>query len=1174
MRCWGVATDSSPPVIKPFQFSSRAALGMKEKLTCAVLAGDGPFTFQWSKDGALLRPGGALVRLLQADEETSILSIVAVSPDHMGNYTCSVSGPHGVDVFTAVLRLDGDKDPPKIRPFQFSRGLALGKKELLTCTVEDGDGPFEFTWSRDGGPVDSSVLQVDEETSMLRIPEVRPEHVGNYTCRVRGPGGTDSVTASLRIDAAGGPPVIRPFHFSDKAALGAREKLTCIVLEGEGPFDFHWSKDGGPLVPGGLMRVLQADEETSILTISSVSPEHVGNYTCSVRGPGGADSFTAALRLNGGVSPPPKIRPFQFSAVLELGNKEKLTCTLLKGEGPFQFSWWRDDAPLDSTADLQVLQMDEETSMLRIPEVRPEHVGNYTCKVRGPGGMDSHTAALLLNGASVGPKIRPFQFSAELDLGKKERLTCTVALGDGPLDFDWIKDGAPLDSGSGLSVVRVDEETSMLRIPEVRPEHVGNYTCKVRGPGGMDSVTASLRIDAAATGAPKILPFLFSPSPGIGKREKLMCTVIEGTGPFDISWSKDGSALESSGPLRVVRLDEETSSLQLASVRAEDLGNYTCTVHGQLGADSFTAALTFDTMPASPKLLPLHFSPSPDLGKRETLVCTVTEGTGPFDISWTKDGLPLESDGLVKLVRLNEETSVLQIGSVRADHVGNYSCSVRSSHGSDVYTTALVLNSGTPLKIQQFQFSSDIVLGTKAKLTCTVLKGEGPFTFQWHKDGKPLEHSSLVKLVALDEETSILSIGSVQAEHVGNYSCTVTGAGGVDRWTAPLLLNESTGVPPKIQSFSYPSGVALGKKAKLTCTVAEGDGPFTFSWSKDGKSLEHSSLVRIVALDGETSILSIGSVRPEHVGNYSCTVTGAGGVDRWSAELRLDSGSSASPKIQSFHFFSGIEIGKKAKLTCIVVDGEGPFDFSWSKDGAKLHSGDLVRLNRVDEETSMLSISAVQPAHVGNYTCTVSGPRGTDSYTTALLLNTAVLRIKPFQFSQDVTPGQKEKLTCTVLRGEGPFSFKWSKDGAPLGDLARIVQVDEETSMLILPAVGSDHVGNYTCTVDGAAGSDAFTAALVFKGASTTKGNDNPREKELATNGKKLTTNEATRHTLATVILELTAALQGARSTQLEAVFRSATLGTTAARTAVVERDQSSVRQIVSMEVKIVKIRI
>ncbi|UYV65489.1 hypothetical protein LAZ67_3004502 [Cordylochernes scorpioides] len=69
-------------------------------------------------------------------------------------------------------------------------------------------------------------------------------------------------------------------------------------------------------------------------------------------------------------------------------------------------------------------------------------------------------------------------------------------------------------------------------------------------------------------------------------------------------------------------------------------------------------------------------------------------------------------------------------------------------------------------------------------------------------------------------------------------------------------------------------------------------------------------------------------------------------------------------------------------------------------------------------------------------------------------------------------------------------------------------------------------------------------------GASKTKGNNKPREKKLATSGKRLTTNEATRHTLATVILELTAALQGARSTQLETVFRSATLGATDARIA------------------------
>ncbi|UYV70617.1 hypothetical protein LAZ67_8000031 [Cordylochernes scorpioides] len=72
---------------------------------------------------------------------------------------------------------------------------------------------------------------------------------------------------------------------------------------------------------------------------------------------------------------------------------------------------------------------------------------------------------------------------------------------------------------------------------------------------------------------------------------------------------------------------------------------------------------------------------------------------------------------------------------------------------------------------------------------------------------------------------------------------------------------------------------------------------------------------------------------------------------------------------------------------------------------------------------------------------------------------------------------------------------------------------------------------------------DKKESRKLLEGASKTKGNNK-------TSGKKLTTNEATRHTLATVILELTAALQGAKSTQLETVFRSATPGATDARTA------------------------
>ncbi|UYV60132.1 Dscam [Cordylochernes scorpioides] len=96
----------------------------------------------------------------------------------------------------------------------------------------------------------------------------------------------------------GTPPKIKPFQFSVNLALGKKESLACLLAEGDGPFHFTWTKDGTPLAPSDFVKFPQVDEETSILRIPSVRPDHVGNYTCSVSGVHGRDSFTAALVLN------------------------------------------------------------------------------------------------------------------------------------------------------------------------------------------------------------------------------------------------------------------------------------------------------------------------------------------------------------------------------------------------------------------------------------------------------------------------------------------------------------------------------------------------------------------------------------------------------------------------------------------------------------------------------------------------------------------------------------------------------------------------------------------------------------------------------------------------------------------------------------------------------------
>ncbi|UYV60133.1 hypothetical protein LAZ67_1000063 [Cordylochernes scorpioides] len=96
------------------------------------------------------------------------------------------------------------------------------------------------------------------------------------------------------------PFIKRPFQFSSDLQLGQREKLACIVVKGDGPFSFTWTKDRAVLGENsGLTKIVQMDEETSILRISAVEAEHVGNYTCSVAGPGGADTVVASLLING-----------------------------------------------------------------------------------------------------------------------------------------------------------------------------------------------------------------------------------------------------------------------------------------------------------------------------------------------------------------------------------------------------------------------------------------------------------------------------------------------------------------------------------------------------------------------------------------------------------------------------------------------------------------------------------------------------------------------------------------------------------------------------------------------------------------------------------------------------------------------------------------------------------
>lgn len=94
----------------------------------------------------------------------------------------------------------------------------------------------------------------------------------------------------------------------------------------------------------------------------------------------------------------------------------------------------------------------------------------------------------------------------------------------------------------------------------------------------------------------------------------------------------------------------------------------------------------------------------------------------------------------------------------------------------------------------------------------------------------------------------------------------------------PLYL--LSGDKPEIAALNFPSNVIYGKRTAVTCTVIDGDPPFSFSWFKDGVELKETQGIFIQeASDGFTSTLSIAKVEAISNGNYSCRVKNSKGME-------------------------------------------------------------------------------------------------------------------------------------------------------------------------------------------------------------------------------------------------------------------------------------------------------
>lgn len=94
-------------------------------------------------------------------------------------------------------------------------------------------------------------------------------------------------------------------------------------------------------------------------------------------------------------------------------------------------------------------------------------------------------------------------------------------------------------------------------------------------------------------------------------------------------------------------------------------------------------------------------------------------------------------------------------------------------------------------------------------------------------------------------------------------------------------------------------------------------------------------------------------------------------------------------------------------------------------------------------------------------------------------------KIQPLQSMTNLLrEGMRAPISCQILEGDLPITFKWLRNGKPLplGGGTQTRRIDEFSVSLVIEKVNSRHSGNYTCVASNVAGEESFTVPLTVNG--------------------------------------------------------------------------------------------
>ncbi|KAE9555394.1 hypothetical protein FO519_001406 [Halicephalobus sp. NKZ332] len=758
-------------------------------------------SIEWTKDD---RPADLLpnVQVLSDGQQFKIL---AAKEDHRGSYVCTAKNKVGkidisfdVDVITRPTVAQKVKEVVEV---------VEGEKAHFDCAVNDRNFNGEITWLKDFEPIsDFSKFTITKGNRKLILNNAEVKDEASYSCRVRNDAGTASVNYKLEVLVP--PKIIMLEKDKNRTVVeNSTISLSCPATGKPEP-QITWYKDGEQISANNITKKIKSGQIFgNEIRISRIMLVNGGTFSCEAKNKAGTADQDVLIE----VITPPKIIRENISSEVEgqLDHYVEIQCPAT-GRPPPTVTWLKRGRPLDSARDVY---LSGNQMRLHFTQLHKKHADKYTCIARNAAGEDKRDFVLRLLEA---PKIDASNLPREIQMnvGRTAILNCPAAGSPEP-KIHWIRDGSGLPNDGRFILLNSGKQ---LQIRDLKSTDSARFMCIAENKAG----SAELSLDLKVIGAPEIQgPPVEEVKVLLNHPKELNCDVT-GSAPISIEWLKGGRSVDSDTSEKGIYLQSTNQGqrMHILSAQKSDNTRFTCVAKNSAGE----ARKNFDVVVQIPPLINDSLS-SPGIqsvipGNDFRIDCKI-DSFPQAEISWVKDGAPLDPDESVIFTNENQTLYVKKAGD---EHGGSYTCVAKNEVGST--SRKYLINLAAPPVFEQGTETRDVNVGDHVALTCRVSSGTGNIRMSWKVNNRPAVDGNYSQTVYIDR--SKVLINKIRFSDAGEYACIAQNEAGEARKYFLINVLEK---PRFVDKTNTSVSIIIGRPFTLDC-LAQGTPKPTVTWIK------------------------------------------------------------------------------------------------------------------------------------------------------------------------------------------------------------------------------------------------------------------------------------------------------------------------------------------------------